>query len=189
MPVSTNNSVSFTFSDFFAGIGGIRIAFESVGGRCVFSSEYDKFAQLTYEAFFGERPDFADKLVVDPPGDITKLTAKDPKIPGEHDILTGGFPCQPFSLAGVSKKQSLDRPHGFDDPTQGTLFFNLKQIIKAVRPKAFLLENVKNLLSHDGRRTFDIIRQVLDRECGYNVFYRVIDASHRQPDALSDCYR
>ena len=171
----------FTFSDFFAGIGGIRIAFESFGGRCVFSSEYDKFSQRTYEAFFGERPDFADKLDVDPPGDITKLTAKDPGIPGKHDILTGGFPCQPFSLAGVSKKQSLDRPHGFDDPTQGTLFFDLKEIINAVRPKAFLLENVKNLRSHDGGNTYEIIRKTLQDECGYEIFDRVIDAKYWVP--------
>ena len=127
----------FTFIDLFAGVGGIRSAFERVGGGCVFSSEYDKFSRATYRAFFNEVP----------AGDITGI---DPSLIPDHDILTGGFPCQPFSLAGVSKKKSLNRPHGFDDPTQGTLFFNIKEIIRAKRPKAFLLENVKNLKSHDG---------------------------------------
>ena len=166
---------SFTFSDLFAGIGGIRIGFEKAGGRCVFSSEYDRFAQLTYECFFGHKPDFSDVLTTNPPGDITKLTEMNPGLVGNHDILTGGFPCQPFSLAGVSKKNSLNRPHGFDDPTQGTLFFHIKEIIKKVKPKAILLENVKHLQNHDGGRTFSIIKQTLD-ECGYNVYHRVIDA-------------
>ena len=164
--------MSFKFIDLFAGIGGIRIAFEQVGGKCVFSSEYDKYAQKTYEAFFDEKPDFADILKVNPPGDITKLP---PDMVPDHDILTGGFPCQPFSLAGVSKKQSLGRPHGFDDPTQGTLFFNIKEIIDKKRPIAFLLENVKNLKSHDGGRTFEIIMRTL-RGLAYDVFDNVSDA-------------
>lgn len=163
----------FRFIDLFAGIGGIRIAFEEAGGQCVFSSEYDKHAQLTYEAFFGEKPDFSSVYRTDPPGDITKIP---PEFVPEHDILTGGFPCQPFSLAGVSKKNSLGRPHGFDDPTQGTLFFNLKEIIKVKQPKAFFLENVKNLKSHDRGRTYKVIMETLE-SLNYNLFTRVIDSN------------
>jgi len=164
---------SFTFIDLFAGIGGIRIAFESVGGKCVFSSEYDRFSQLTYKAFFNETPDFSKIKQTQPPGDITKINPEDVRT---HDILTGGFPCQPFSLAGVSKKQSLGLPHGFDDPTQGNLFFYVKEILAAKKPKAFLLENVKNLISHDHGQTFKVISDVLDRS-GYNWDYRIIDAA------------
>jgi DNA (cytosine-5)-methyltransferase 1 len=163
----------FTFIDLFAGIGGFRFAFESVGGKCVFSSEYDKYSQMTYKAFFGEKPDFSNIMKVDPPGDITQL---DPNLIPDHDILTGGFPCQPFSLAGVSKKNSLNRQHGFNDKTQGTLFFNIKNIIAVKRPKAFILENVKHLLRHDNGKTFSIIFNTL-RELNYNVYYRVIDAN------------
>lgn len=154
----------FTFIDLFAGIGGIRIAFEKVGGSCVFSAEWDKFAQTTYEAFFGERPDFKDLCPTEPPGDLTRLDAS---LVPDHDILTAGFPCQPFSIAGVSKKKSLGRKHGFDDPTQGTLFFYLKEIIKVKKPVAFLLENVKHLRHHDKKKTFRIIRDTLIHECGY----------------------
>ncbi|MBI9046671.1 MAG: DNA (cytosine-5-)-methyltransferase [Anaerolineaceae bacterium] len=163
----------FSFIDLFAGIGGFRIAFESAGGTCVFSSEFDRFAQITYETFFGDRPDFADIFLTDPPGDITKFP---PELVPDHDILTGGFPCQPFSLAGVSKKQSLGKPHGFDDPTQGTLFFNIKRILEVKRPKAFLLENVKNLRSHDKGKTYRVIMETLE-EVGYNTFDRIIDAA------------
>jgi len=168
----------FKFIDLFAGIGGFRIAFEAQGGECVFSSEYDRYAQKTYEAFFRERPDFSEIKKVDPPGDITKIEPSE--IP-QHNILAAGFPCQPFSLAGVSKKQSLGRPHGFNDPTQGTLFFNVKEIIKAKKPEAFVLENVKNLRSHDGGRTFATIMDTLENELGYTVFTEVIDASHWVP--------
>jgi len=162
-----------TFIDLFAGIGGIRIAFESAGAECVFSSEYDRFAQLTYERYFKEKPDFKSIKEVYPPGDITKLDAAE--IP-DHDILTGGFPCQPFSLAGVSKKNSLNKPHGFDDPTQGTLFFNIKEIIREKNPKAFLLENVKNLVRHDKGLTFEVISDELDN-LDYIWDKRIIDAS------------
>lgn len=167
----------FTFIDLFAGIGGIRIGFEQAGGSCVLSAEYDRYAQKTYEAFFGEIPDFHEVEKTDPPGDIKQLP---PEAVPYHDILTGGFPCQPFSLAGVSKKQSLGRPHGFDDPTQGTLFFNVKSIIEAQRPKAFLLENVKNLRSHDKGRTFAVIQETLS-DLGYRVHYKVIDAANWLP--------
>lgn len=163
----------FNFIDLFAGIGGIRIAFEKNGGNCVFSSEYDKFSQITYEAYFGKKPIFNEICDVEPPGDITKI---DPKLIPDHDILTAGFPCQPFSLAGVSKKNSLGRPHGFEDPTQGTLFFNIKSILEEKQPKAFLLENVKNLRSHDKGRTYNVIQETL-QGLGYNIFDRVIDAS------------
>ena len=178
----------FTFSDLFAGIGGIRIAFEKAGGNCVFSSEYDKYSQKTYERFFGHKPDFSEILDTDPPGDITKLTKKNPALVPKHDILTGGFPCQPFSLAGVSKKNSLKRPHGFKDPTQGTLFFHIKEIIKTVKPKAFLLENVKHLENHDGGETFRIIRNALTDECGYDMSFRVIDAKGWVPQHRERIY-
>lgn len=126
----------FTFIDLFAGIGGMRIAYERAGGHCVYSNEWNKYSQQTYFANFGEQPD----------GDITKVDEN--SIP-DHDILVAGFPCQPFSIAGVSKKQSLGRATGFADKTQGTLFFDICRILKAKRPKAFMLENVKNLCSHD----------------------------------------
>ncbi len=154
-------NTDFTFIDLFAGIGGMRLAFEAAGGHCVYSNEWNKYSQQTYFANFGDQPD----------GDITKVDEN--AIPG-HDILVAGFPCQPFSIAGVSKKQSLGRATGFEDKTQGTLFFDICRILKAKRPKAFLLENVKNLCSHDKGRTFKIIRESLD-ELDYEIFYQVID--------------
>jgi len=158
----------FTFIDLFAGIGGMRIAFEKSGGRCVFSSEWNKFSQKTYEENFGEVPD----------GDITKIKAKD--IPN-HDILVGGFPCQPFSIAGVSSKKSLGRKHGFEDETQGTLFFDIVRIIGEKKPRAFLLENVKNLKGHDKGNTFRVIMKKLREELGYDVHYKIVDASSVVP--------
>ena len=158
----------FTFIDLFAGIGGMRIAFEKSGGRCVFSSEWNKFSQQTYEANFGDVPD----------GDITEIKAKD--IPN-HDILVGGFPCQPFSIAGVSSKKALGRKHGFEDETQGTLFFDIVRIIGEKKPRAFLLENVKNLKGHDKGNTFRVIMKKLREELGYDVHYRVVDASSVVP--------
>lgn len=157
----------FTFIDLFAGIGGMRIAFERAGGRCVYSSEWNKYSQQTYFANFGEQPE----------GDITQVNASD--IP-EHDILVGGFPCQPFSIAGVSKKNSLGRATGFEDKTQGTLFFDVCRILKEKRPKAFMLENVKNLCSHDKGRTFKIILESLN-ELNYEVFYSILDGQHYVP--------
>ena len=153
--------MTYKFIDLFAGIGGLRMAFEQAGARCCYSSEWNEFSQITYEANFGENPE----------GDITKVEAAD--IP-DHDILVAGFPCQPFSIAGVSKKKSLGRSTGFDDKTQGTLFFDVCRILKEKRPKAFMLENVKNLCSHDKGRTFRIIQECLD-ELNYTVFYQVID--------------
>ena len=157
----------FTFIDLFAGIGGMRLAFEGAGGHCVYSNEWNKYCQQTYFANFGEQPD----------GDITKVEAE--TIP-DHDILVAGFPCQPFSIAGVSKKQSLGRATGFEDKTQGTLFFDVCRILKAKRPKAFLLENVKNLCSHDRGRTFKIILEALE-ELDYEVFYEILDGQNFVP--------
>lgn len=157
----------FTFIDLFAGIGGMRIAFESQGGRCIFSSEWDKYCQSTYFANFGDMPE----------GDITKIDAA--YIP-DHDILVAGFPCQPFSIAGVSKKNSLGHVTGFLDKTQGTLFFDVARIIRAKRPKAFLLENVKNLKGHDNGKTWEVIRKTLD-ELDYSIFPEVIDGQDFVP--------
>jgi DNA (cytosine-5)-methyltransferase 1 len=157
----------FSFIDLFAGIGGMRIAFNDAGGRCVYSNEWNKYSQQTYYANFGEQPD----------GDITKVNAKD--IP-DHDILVAGFPCQPFSIAGVSKKNSLGRATGFEDKTQGTLFFDVCRILNTKRPKAFLLENVKNLCSHDNGKTFRIIQESLN-ELDYKIFYKVLDGRNFVP--------
>ena len=151
----------FTFIDLFAGIGGMRLAFESQGGQCVFSSEWDRFCQKTYFDNFG----------VIPYGDITKIDEKD--IPN-HDILIAGFPCQPFSIAGVSKKNSLGKATGFLDKTQGTLFFDVVRILAEKRPRAFLLENVKNLKNHDKGNTWKVIMEALD-ELDYEVFTEVLD--------------
>jgi DNA (cytosine-5)-methyltransferase 1 len=153
---------SLTFIDLFAGIGGIRLAFEKAGCRCVFSSEWDRFAQDTYEANFGERPR----------GNIREISSD---IIPDFDVLCAGFPCQPFSIAGVSKKNSLNRPHGFADETQGTLFHEIIRVMEAKRPAAYFLENVKNLERHDRGRTFRVIKNEL-RRLGYSVFYQVIDA-------------
>jgi DNA (cytosine-5)-methyltransferase 1 len=166
---STGKS-SFEFIDLFAGIGGIRRAFEQQGGRCVFTSEWDKFARVTYEANF---PEDHHELV----GDIRQVARED--IPS-HDLLLAGFPCQPFSLAGVSKKNSLGRAHGFADPTQGTLFHEIKSILEYHEPEAFMLENVKHLLRHDGGRTFEVVHSTLI-DLGYDVHCRVIDGAHFVP--------
>lgn len=157
----------WNFIDLFAGIGGTRTAFASLGNNCVFSSEYDKYSQLTYQANYGEEPS----------GDITLINEMD--IP-DHDILIGGFPCQPFSIAGVSKKISLGRKHGFDDEKQGNLFFDIARILSEKRPRAFMLENVKNLKSHDKGRTFEIIKNTLE-DLGYHVFTQIIDAKYYVP--------
>lgn len=160
----------FRFIDLFAGIGGIRLAFESIGGRCIFTSEWDSYAQKTYAE------NHRDGHPIN--GDITQVDAA--QIP-DHDVLLAGFPCQPFSIAGVSKKNALGRAHGFQDETQGTLFFDVARIIDKKRPRAFLLENVKNLLSHDKGRTFDVIRRTLQDELGYHIHYRVVNGAHFTP--------
>lgn len=158
----------FTFIDLFAGIGGFRLAFQKAGGKCVFTSEWDRYAKQTYEANFGEIPY----------GDIRKITKNE--IP-DHDILCAGFPCQPFSLAGVSKRNSLGRKHGFEDETQGSLFFEIKEILRIKRPRAFMLENVKNLLSHDKRKTFEVIRHALEEQLGYVINWKVVDGARWVP--------
>jgi DNA (cytosine-5)-methyltransferase 1 len=162
----------FTFIDLFAGIGGIRAGFQRAGGACVFSSEWNAWAVKTYAANYG------DGHAVNQ--DITTIRSPKDEIP-THDVLLAGFPCQPFSIAGVSKKNSLGRPHGFECLTQGTLFYNVASIIAACRPLAFLLENVKNLISHDKGRTFSTIMSVLKDELGYSVRYEVIDAQAWTP--------
>ncbi len=169
---AANESAAFRFIDLFAGIGGIRLGFEAQGGRCVLTSEWNKFAQKTYLANF---PETTNHTFI---GDITKVDERD--VP-DHEILLAGFPCQPFSIAGVSKKNALGRPHGFECTTQGTLFFDVARIIAEKRPKAFLLENVKNLLSHDKGNTFKVILQTLQDELGYEVHYKVIDGQHFVP--------
>ena len=144
IPFPPISKPKFTFIDLFAGIGGIRLAYQNLGGKCVFTSEWNNPAKKTYEANFGEVPF----------GDITKISEKE--IP-DHDLLLAGFPCQPFSIAGVSKKNALGKAHGFLDETQGTLFFDIARIIDHKRPKAFMLENVKNLVSHDKKNTFNCL--------------------------------
>lgn len=166
----TQNREGFAFIDLFAGIGGIRTAFERIGGHCVFTSEWDSYAQKTYARNFPDGHPIA--------GDITQVQAAD--IP-DHDVLLAGFPCQPFSIAGVSKKNALGKAHGFSCETQGTLFFDVARIIDTKRPRAFLLENVKNLVSHDKGRTFDVIRRTLTEELGYHIHSRVIDGAHFTP--------
>src|ERR1700742_2796913 len=162
---------AFTFIDLFAGIGGMRAGFEQAGGACVFTSEWNRWAKRTYAANHGVEE---DSLA----GDITQVGEDD--IP-DHDVLVAGFPCQPFSIAGVSKKNALNRPHGFADLTQGTLFFDVARIIAHHKPAAFLLENVRNLVGHDKGRTFATIRQVLESELGYKVDWRVIDGRSWTP--------
>jgi DNA (cytosine-5)-methyltransferase 1 len=158
----------FRFIDLFCGIGGFRIAFERAGGECVFSSDYDKYSQITYEANFGEKPH----------GDIYAVADADIS---SFDILCAGFPCQPFSIAGVSKKLSLGRKHGFEDEKQGNLFFRIADILNYHQPAAFVLENVKNLRGHDKGRTFQIIYDTLTNALGYKVQWRVIDAQGLVP--------
>lgn len=145
----------------------MHLAYSSAGARCVYSNEWNTYSQQTYFANFGILPE----------GDITKVAAE--SIP-DHDILVAGFPCQPFSIAGVSKKQSLGRATGFEDKTQGTLFFDVCRIIKEKRPKAFMLENVKNLCSHDKGRTFKIIQESL-QELNYKVFFQILDGQAYVP--------
>lgn len=165
---------SFTFIDLFAGIGGFRIAMQEQGGKCVFSSEWDPHAQKTYEANFGEVPY----------GDIRKINEKE--IP-DHDILCAGFPCQPFSLAGVSARNALHTAHGFACETQGTLFFDIVRIVKEKRPRVLFLENVKNLVGHDEGKTFSVIRNTIE-SIGYSFSYKVIDASPLVPQKRVRCY-
>jgi len=165
----------FKFIDLFAGIGGMRTAFEKAGGNCVFTSEWDKYPAQVYEDNFGEKP----------AGDITAIDVED--LPA-HDVLVAGFPCQPFSIAGVSKKNSMGRSHGFECKTQGTLFFDVARIIKYHRPKMFLLENVKNLKSHDKGNTFRIIMETLRDDLGYTVTEQIVDGGLLVPQHRERIY-
>jgi DNA (cytosine-5)-methyltransferase 1 len=169
-------TLPFTFIDLFAGIGGFRSALQKLGGRCLFSSEWDKYSQKTYKAWYGDTPH----------GDIRAIAKKPADIP-DHDVLAAGFPCQPFSIAGVSKRQSLGIAHGFKCVTQGNLFFQLLTIIKAKRPPVLFLENVKNLQSHDKGRTWTVIRENLE-ELEYWVFPQVIDAAGWVPQHRERVY-
>lgn len=157
----------FRFIDLFAGIGGLRLGFENIGGRCVFTSEWDRYSRETYALNFRDNHPIG--------GDVREFSQDPDKIP-EHDVLLAGFPCQPFSIAGVSKKNALGRPHGFLCDTQGTLFFDTAQIIAHHQPKAFVLENVKNLEGHDKGKTFATIMNVLKNELGYHVQHRIISS-------------
>lgn len=167
IPFPPPKNPKFKFIDLFAGIGGIRLAYQNLGGKCVFTSEWNEQAKRTYEANFGEFPF----------GDITQINEK--SIP-DHDVLLAGFPCQPFSIAGVSKKNALGKKHGFLDETQGTLFFDIARILEYKRPKAFMLENVKNLVSHDKGNTFRVIKNTLT-ELGYTIYHKVLDGKHFVP--------
>ena len=178
LPSQPITEPSFTFIDLFAGIGGLRRGFTQIGGRCVFTSEWDNHSLRTYRANYGE----CHPIVSD---DITKL---DLNVIPSHDVLLAGFPCQPFSLAGVSKKNALGRPHGFDCNTQGTLFFDVQRILQRHRPKAFLLENVKHLLRHDQGRTFKVIQEVLRVQLGYDVYPMLINARRVLPQNRERVY-
>lgn len=167
IPFPPQAEPKFKFIDLFAGIGGLRMAYQNNGGKCVFTSEWDAYSKKTYEANFGEVPF----------GDITQISEKD--IP-DHDVLLGGFPCQPFSIAGVSKKNALGREHGFLDKTQGTLFFDIARILEHKKPAVFMLENVKNLVSHDKKKTFKVIIETLT-ELGYNLHYKILDGQNYVP--------
>jgi len=184
LPFPPTEKPDFTFIDLFAGIGGFRLALQSLGGKCVFSSEWDAYAKQTYWNNFGEVPF----------GDITQFTAEartdseiDATIP-DHDVLAGGFPCQPFSRAGVSARSSLGQKHGFSCEIQGTLFFDLVRIARAKRPKVLFLENVRNLQSHDGGQTFDRIRKTIENDLGYSFASMAIDSSTLVPQRRKRCY-
>lgn len=168
MTYTKNKFSTFSFIDLFAGIGGFRLAATSLGGECLFSSEWNRFSQQTYLANFGDIP-FGDIR------DIDEHT-----IPN-HDILLAGFPCQPFSIAGVTKYNALGGAHGFQHPTQGTLFFDIVKILQVKRPKAFILENVKNLQSHDKGKTFRVIQETITTELGYHLYYKIMNASNFVP--------
>lgn len=164
-------SPAFSFIDLFAGIGGLRRGFEAINGKCIFTCEWDRYSQKTYRANF---PDDTHEIA----GDITAVPSED--VP-EHDLLLAGFPCQPFSIAGVSKKNALNRPHGFACEAQGTLFYQVARIIRDRQPKAFVLENVKNLVNHDRGETFKVIHKVLTQDLGYNIDWKVLNAKSWVP--------
>ena len=187
LPKPSSNEYDFTFIDLFAGIGGIRYGFEEAGGRCVFTSEYDKYAVKTYLAnYHCDHDVHGDIKLITQHEDMTKKQVYNHinKSISDHDVLLAGFPCQPFSIAGVSKKNSLGRSHGFECSTQGTLFFDVARIIEAKQPLAIMLENVKNLKSHDRGKTFKVIMDTLD-ELGYDVIDREFDNAVSDPKIIN----
>ncbi|CAJ0851319.1 DNA (cytosine-5)-methyltransferase 1 [freshwater sediment metagenome] len=170
-PVKESGELKFRLVDLFAGIGGLRRGFAAIGGECVYTCEWDKYAQKTYAKNY---PEDEHEIIAD----IRDVV---PSAVPDHEVLLAGFPCQPFSIAGVSKKNALGRSHGFACEAQGTLFFNLARIIEAKRPPVFLLENVKNLVNHDRGQTFRIVRRVLEEDLGYHISCKVIDAKSWVP--------
>src|SRR3989344_4005867 len=172
--MANKNQKKYRFIDLFAGIGGFRLALNSLGLECVFSNDYDKHACTTYSANFGE---IQCK-------DVNEIKAHE--IP-EFDMLCGGFPCQPFSIAGVSKKNSLGMKHGFEDKKQGNLFFEIIRIINHHNPKILFLENVKNLKSHDKGKTWGVIKSELER-AGYYVFDKIVDGKYYVPQHRERIY-
>lgn len=168
------SSKKFTFIDLFAGVGGIRLGFQEHGGTCIFSSEYDKSAQKTYKKNHGETPF----------GDITKISQS--SIP-DHDFLLAGFPCQPFSRAGVSARSSIGQEHGFLCESQGTLFFDVMRIAFQKKPKIIFLENVRNILSHDSGNTFKVIQNSIEN-LGYHFSYEIINSNSLVPQNRVRCY-
>jgi DNA (cytosine-5)-methyltransferase 1 len=173
-PGKFNCKMLFSFIDLCAGIGGTRTAFEKVGGYCVYASEIDKFASKTYKSNFHHNP-------------YSNLFDVNPHIIPQHDILVAGFPCQPFSLSGVTKRKSLEKPHGFEWREKGQIFFKIVEIIKEKKPAAFLLENVKHLKYHNNGETFDIIREQL-QDVGYDIFESIIDAQLLVPQHRERLY-
>ena len=177
LPFPPEMKPKFTFIDLFAGIGGFRIALEELGGKCVFSSEWDRHAKETYFQNYGEVPF----------GDITRISDVELFRPGSIDVIAGGFPCQPFSRAGVSARQSLGKTHGFKCETQGLLFFDVIKLAKTHRPKVLFLENVGNLLRHDGGNTFQSIKQTIEHELGYEFHYSVYNSNTLVPQNRVRC--
>lgn len=183
-PFAPNENPKFTFIDLFAGIGGFRLSLQDIGGKCVFTSEWDKAAQATYFKNYGEYPF----------GDIRQFTGPDisdeelKKLIPKHDILAAGFPCQPFSHAGVSARGALGKKHGFEDEIQGTLFFDVVRIAKVLRPSILLLENVRNLKSHDGGKTFEVIKRTITEYLGYSFEDTIIDSSSLVPQRRKRCF-
>lgn len=183
IPFPPRSKWKFRFADLCAGIGGFRIALQRSGGKCVFSSEIDNAARQTYFDNYGEFPF----------GDIKQFTEGlgdeqiDDLIP-DHDVLAAGFPCQPFSKAGVSARNHLGQESGFDCEIQGTIFFDIKRIAEVKRPAVLLLENVKNLLNHDEGQTFAVIRRALEKELRYSFAYEILDASSLVPQRRERCY-
>jgi DNA (cytosine-5)-methyltransferase 1 len=174
---------TFKFIDLFAGIGGFHLALQSLGGECVFASEIDEKARETYKLNHGMIPN----------GDIRAITAADrpdsvvkSQIP-DHDVLAAGFPCQPFSLAGVSARNALGQSHGLLDETQGTLFYDIARIVKIKQPKALLLENVSNIVRHDGGKTFEVLKRVI-QDLGYSLSWQVLNSETLVPQRRKRCF-